>query len=151
MRVVSRGSTPGSYWYVFFLTMTVSFIRSRLMHNTGLGVQCVIAKSFSFIYGRNQPTLGLLGITMQDGSFYENATDGSEITIDVYGRGISIGERRWKFELDNLEIKMLQNKGLAEAYKKFGKNVFDCLCEGKEDASGSLGMETTHMDSSLEW
>ncbi|BCR90990.1 aconitase family protein [Aspergillus chevalieri] len=116
----------------------------------GLGVQCVIAKSFAFIYGRNQPTLGLLGITVQDESFYGSATDNTEITINVYGREITIGERKWKFELDNLEIKMLQNKGLAEAYKKFGKNVFNSLC-GDGHTEGSSGMEAESIDSSLEW
>lgn len=116
----------------------------------GLGVQCVIAKSFAFIYGRNQPTLGLLGITIQDESFYDSATDDIEITIDVYGREITIGERKWNFKLDKLEIKMLRNKGLAEAYKKFGKNVFDSLCEG-EHTGDSSGLEAKSIDSSLEW
>lgn len=114
----------------------------------GLGVKCVIAKSFAFIYGRNQPTLGLLGITIQDDSFYEKATDDAEITIDVYSREITIGDRMWKFELDNLEIKMLQNKGLAEAYKKFGKGVFDNLCE---DGHTELSGKAESIDSSLEW
>lgn len=116
----------------------------------GLGVQCVIAKSFAFIYGRNQPTLGLLGITIQDESFYESAMDNFEITIDVYGREIAIEERKWKFELDNLEIKMLQNKGLAEAYKRFGKGVFDSLCEVDARTEES-SVEAKSIDSSLEW
>lgn len=116
----------------------------------GLGVKCVIAKSFAFIYGRNQPTLGLLGITIQDDAFYESATDGTEIIIDVYSREITIGEQKWSFELDNLEIKMLQNKGLAEAYKKFGKGVFDSLCEVDARTGGS-SMEAKSIDPSLEW
>lgn len=115
----------------------------------GLGVQCVIAKSFAFIYGRNQPTLGLLGITIRDESFYESATDDAEIIIDVYSRELTIGKGRWNFELDNLEIKMLQNKGLAEAYKKFEKNVFDNLC-GDGHTEGP-GMEGKSIHSSLAW
>ena len=43
---------------------------------------------------------------------------------------------------------MLQNKGLAEAYKKFGENVFDNLCEG--DGDRAIEMEE-HVDRSLEW
>jgi 3-isopropylmalate dehydratase small subunit len=35
----------------------------------GAGVQCVIARSFAFIYARNQPNLGLLGIVMEDEEF----------------------------------------------------------------------------------
>ncbi|RJE19173.1 Aconitase family [Aspergillus sclerotialis] len=115
----------------------------------GIGVKCVIAKSFAFIYSRNQSTLGLLGITIRDPSFYETAAvDGTEITISVYKHEIIIGQRKWTFQLDNLEIMMLQNKGLAEAYKKFGKNVFDSLCEG----SGNTTMEVEEqVDHSLEW
>lgn len=35
------------------------------------GVHAVIAKSFSFIFGRNLLTLNLFGITLQDEEFYE--------------------------------------------------------------------------------
>lgn len=108
----------------------------------------MIAKSFAFIYGRNQPTLGLLGITIQDQSFYQAAVDGTEITINVNEREIIIGEQKWTFRLDNLEIKMLKNRGLAEAYKKFGKNVFDSLCEGNRD---EIITEEKYLDRSLEW
>lgn len=115
----------------------------------GIGVKCVIAKSFAFIYSRNQPTLGLLGITIRDPSFYEAAAvDGTEITISVHKREIISGRRKWAFELDNLEIMMLQNKGLAEAYKKFGKNVFDNLCKGNGDAAMKAEEQ---VDQSLEW
>ena len=109
----------------------------------------MIAKSFAFIYSRNQPTLGLLGITIRDPSFYEAAAvDGTEITISVHKREIISGRRKWAFELDNLEIMMLQNKGLAEAYKKFGKNVFDNLCKGNGDAAMKAEEQ---VDQSLEW
>ena len=33
----------------------------------GAGVQCVIARSYAFIYGRNQSNMGLLGIVINDG------------------------------------------------------------------------------------
>lgn len=49
----------------------------------GAGVQAVIARSFAFIYGRNQPSLGLLGIVMSDERFYEAAKEGEEIEIDL--------------------------------------------------------------------
>ncbi|KAI9933285.1 hypothetical protein MW887_007758 [Aspergillus wentii] len=117
----------------------------------GLGVQCVIAKSFAFIYGRNQPTLGLLGITMRDPSFYEAASDGADIKIDVHKREICIGQQKWRFDLDGLEIKMLQNKGLAEAYKRFGKNVYDSLCDEDTGPVKNVDVEPEHVDKSLEW
>ena len=43
----------------------------------GCDVKCVIAKSFAFIFGRNLPSLGLLGFTMpEDSGFWECAWGG---------------------------------------------------------------------------
>lgn len=145
-------SAPCTIAYIAVWTSSSVNVRLQgglIGNQTGIGVQCVVAKSFAFIYGRNQPTLGLLGITMRDPSFYQAAAvDGTEITVNVHGREIVIGEQKWAFQLDNLEIKMLQNKGLAEAYKKFGKNVFDSLCE--DDREGATS-EEKYLDRSLEW
>ncbi|KAK6835654.1 hypothetical protein RU639_002147 [Aspergillus parasiticus] len=44
----------------------------------GCGVKCVIAKSFAFIFQRNMPNLGLLGITMPEKSFHAAVEDGAE-------------------------------------------------------------------------
>jgi len=49
----------------------------------GCGVQAVIARSFAFIYSRNQANMALLGIVMDDDRFYELAKEGTQLIIDV--------------------------------------------------------------------
>ncbi|KAI9711056.1 MAG: hypothetical protein M1828_001983 [Chrysothrix sp. TS-e1954] len=99
----------------------------------GNNVKCVIARSFAFIYGRNQPNLGLLGITIQDDEFYELATEGAEIEIDVEGRVAKVGGKQFTFPLTDIEISLLGTKGIAAAYKMYGKAVFERLTGGDED------------------
>ncbi|KAI1325847.1 aconitase iron-sulfur domain-containing protein [Xylariaceae sp. FL0255] len=50
----------------------------------GAGVRCVIARSFAFIYGRNQPNLGLLGFEMNDSRFWDLIADGQDIRIATW-------------------------------------------------------------------
>jgi 3-isopropylmalate dehydratase small subunit len=88
----------------------------------------VIAKSFAFIYGRNQPNLGLLGITITDESFYDVAVDGADIRIDLEGRKITVGEREWPFNLSAMEIKLIETGGITGAFRAFGKKLFEVMC-----------------------
>jgi len=88
----------------------------------------VIAKSFAFIYGRNQPNLGLLGITITDESFYEAAVDGAEIRIDLEKRKISVGNGEWPFKLSAMELKLIETGGITGAFRKFGKRLFEVMC-----------------------
>ncbi|KAE8344407.1 hypothetical protein BDV24DRAFT_171875 [Aspergillus arachidicola] len=76
----------------------------------GCGVKCVIAKSFAFIFQRNMPNLGLLGITMPEKSFHTAVEDGAEIAIDFNDSIIYIDGR---------------------AFRKFGSNLFEAMTEGK--------------------
>ncbi|KAJ5964340.1 aconitase iron-sulfur domain-containing protein [Penicillium vulpinum] len=95
----------------------------------GLGVKCVIARSFSFIYGRNQPTIGLLGLTITDDDFYASTQTGVDIEINLPRRLVTVGGRSYSFVLDEMELALIQQRGLAAAYKKFGKAVFQSLCD----------------------
>lgn len=105
----------------------------------GAGVKCVIARSFSFIYARNQPNIGLLGITMSDEEFFTLAEDGASIAIDVDRQRISCGGKTFAFQLSDIERSLIEAGGLTEAFKKFGKSVFDVLCKPKprKAAAGS--------------
>jgi 3-isopropylmalate dehydratase small subunit len=94
----------------------------------GTGVQCVIAKSFAFIYGRNQPNLGLLGITITDESFYEAAVEEMDIEIDLAERKVKIGDNEWKFVLSQMEKELIQVGGITQAFAKFGKRLFEVMC-----------------------
>jgi 3-isopropylmalate dehydratase small subunit len=92
-----------------------------------VGIKCVIAKSFAFIYGRNQPNLGLLGITITDESFYEAAVDGADIDLDLKGRCVYIAGSEWPFELSDMEIALMEAGGITGAFQKFGKALFENL------------------------
>ncbi|KAL3429899.1 aconitase iron-sulfur domain-containing protein [Aspergillus tetrazonus] len=94
----------------------------------GLGVKCVIAKSFSFIYGRNQPTIGLLGIIITDERFYDTARTGVPIEINPSTRTVTVAGQSFPFVMDDMELALIRRNGLAAAYKAFGKGVFRSLC-----------------------
>ncbi|KAL9124745.1 MAG: hypothetical protein Q9217_005955 [Psora testacea] len=102
----------------------------------GLGVKCVIAPSFSFIYGRNQPTIALLGIIIEDDSFYKVAATGVDIKIDLSRRSMVVANKHsYSFTLDEMELALMRENGLAQAFLKHGKNVFGVL-SGVESYAG---------------
>ena len=118
----------------------------------GAGVQAVIAKSFAFIYGRNQPSLGLLGIIMSDEAFFEAAVEGEEISIDVPTRTIVVGgQKEFKFKMAEMEYRLTVNKGISESYKMYGKAIWEKLTESdtrvkiEDDAEGKVA------DKRMEW
>lgn len=94
----------------------------------------MIAKSFSFIYGRNQPTIALLGINITDDEFYTRAITGVEIEINIPRRAVILDHKEYSFVLDEMELRLIESRGLAAAYLKFGRTVFQSLCgEGKDE------------------
>ena len=119
----------------------------------GAGVQCVIAKSFAFIYGRNQPNLGLLGFVIKDEGFHEMARDGVGIEIDVDKRVVRLGVdvlggigeaagamrtgdgdkdcvTEWKFELSPIEEQLWRAGGMSKAFQRWGKKVLEVMTDG---------------------
>eukprot|EP00026_Physarum_polycephalum_P001534 Phypoly_transcript_01536.p1 GENE.Phypoly_transcript_01536~~Phypoly_transcript_01536.p1 ORF type:complete len:1000 (+),score=173.08 Phypoly_transcript_01536:90-3089(+) len=58
----------------------------------GSGVLAVIAKSYAFIYGRNQPNMSLLGFTITDDKFYELAQEGVSVKVDVPKRTVTVAD-----------------------------------------------------------
>lgn len=94
----------------------------------------MIAKSFSFIYGRNQPTIALLGINITDNDFYTKAVTGADIEVNIPRRAVILDDKEYLFVLDEMELRLIQSRGLAAAYLKFGRSVFQSLCgEGKDE------------------
>ncbi|EHK47694.1 hypothetical protein TRIATDRAFT_44417 [Trichoderma atroviride IMI 206040] len=100
----------------------------------GCDIKCVIAESFAFIYGRNQPSLGLLGFTMDDPAFYKAAADGEEISISLETNSLTIGDREFSFSLSAMERELVEAGGITPAFKKFGKQLFDMICGSTKDA-----------------
>lgn len=119
----------------------------------GAGVQCVIARSFAFIYSRNQPSLGLLGITIADEAFYDAARDGEAIEVDLDQNVAIVGGREFPFELSQMEKSLTSLGGVAPAFNKFGKKIFDALTSGSRGVTRSLkqGHGGTAGANSLNW
>ena len=103
--------------------LTLSFV--------GVGVKAVVARSFAFIYGRNQPSLGLLGITISDEGFFEAAREGQDVIIDILGRTTQVGGvggeggQIFPFRLSEMEYNLTVNNGMIESYRKFGKTIWE--------------------------
>ncbi|KAI1866711.1 uncharacterized protein JN550_007564 [Neoarthrinium moseri] len=104
----------------------------------GVGIKCVIAKSFAFIYSRNQPSLGLLGITIQDEAFYEAAQDGVDIGLDLVTNVARVNGEEFPFELSQMEKSLTSLGGVAPAFNKFGKQIFDALTSGQRGVKKSI-------------
>lgn len=104
----------------------------------GCGVKCVISRSFAFILGRNCPSLGLLAFTMDDETFFEAATDGRAIEVNVDGHIVRVevdkGEwRKWTFTLSEMEYQLTVNQGLTESFKRYGRAIFEGLLGSNDD------------------
>lgn len=97
----------------------------------GCGVKCVISRSFAFILGRNMPSLGLLGITMDDESFFAAATDGRAIQVDVPKRVLRVdidGQwKEWPFVLSDMEYQLTLNEGVTKSFQRYGKGIWEGL------------------------
>ena len=99
----------------------------------GAGVQCVIAKSFAFIYGRNHPNLGLLGIEMRDSKFWDQVVDGKQIRVDLVHSVVELnvndqGTWQWfPFELHMIQRRVLKCGGAEKAFHKHGKGLWQAL------------------------
>lgn len=91
----------------------------------------MIARSFAFIYGRNQPSLGLLGIAIDDDEFHQAAGEGAGITIDVPNRIVVVGGREFPFQLSGMEYNLTVNNGIASSYRRFGKGIWETFTTGK--------------------
>ena len=118
----------------------------------GAGIICVIAKSFAFIYGRNQPNLGLLGITITDESFHVAAVNGASIEINLDRFIVRIGETEWPFQLSLMEKELIQAGGLSNAFRKFGSKVFEAMCTPKRVESAEVLLDDSCGNTKgLEW
>jgi hypothetical protein len=117
------------------------------LNTLALGVKCVIAKSFSYIYGRSQPNLGIVGIVLTDQEFHNLAIDSAEVEVNLGRRLVSVAGKSFPFVMDDMEIRLIENKGLSEAYRRFGKSMFKTLTEGEQDAP----LEAETVGNELAW
>jgi len=90
----------------------------------GAGIKAVIAKSFAFIYQRNQPNMALLGVTVSDEEFYTLAQEGAEVTVNVRDRTVCVGGKTFPFGLSVMEERLIAMGGVTEMYNLYGKKLF---------------------------
>ena len=110
----------------------------------GCGIQAVIAKSFGFIYGRNGPNLGLLGIVVEDESFHERVKDGAAVEVDLRKGAVRLegeGGGEWPFEMSGMEKELIEIGGLTSAFRRFGKGLFDVLTTPKARRGGKAASD----------
>jgi homoaconitate hydratase len=88
------------------------------------GIQAVIARSYAFIYGRNQANNGLLGIRLDDDDFYDLAQEDVQVSLDIGKRMISCCGKLFPFELDSIEEALLRAGGLLSVYDRYGTSLF---------------------------
>jgi aconitate hydratase/homoaconitate hydratase len=96
----------------------------------GAGIQLVIAKSYGFIHKRNLVNEALPHLVLQDPAFYEVATEGCELEVDLATgrvREMSSG-REFQAETPTPIIQALQAEGgLVPATQRHGQAVFAAL------------------------
>ncbi|KAH8812090.1 3-isopropylmalate dehydratase [Xylogone sp. PMI_703] len=116
------------------------------------GIEAVIAKSYAFIYRRNQANNGLLGIKLEDEEFYKLAQEGAEITINVKEREITCGGKVFPFRLDQIEEELLSSGGLLQVYDKFGTQLFKKLQEASSKISKKIPIPSSSSGTKpLDW
>jgi len=96
----------------------------------GVGIQVIIAKSYAFIHKRNLVNEALPFLTIQDPAFYELATEGTELEVDL-GTGVVLhvaSGRTFQAEGVTPMVRALQAEGgLVPAVQHHGANVFSML------------------------
>jgi aconitate hydratase/homoaconitate hydratase len=96
----------------------------------GIGIQAVIAKSFAFIHKRNLVNEALPYLVIRDGAFYDLATEGAELAVDLASgvvRDVASG-REFHAQTPTPMIQALTAEGgLVQAIQTHGKDVFAAL------------------------
>ena len=76
--------------------------------------------------------MGLLGITIGDNEFFELAEQGVDIAVNVASSKVSCGGKDFAYQLSDMEKQLIAAGGITEAFKKYGKKLFDVMCDGKK-------------------
>jgi homoaconitate hydratase len=96
----------------------------------GIGIQAVIAKSFAFIHKRNLVNEALPYLVIRDEAFYDLATEGAELDVDLASgvvRHVESG-RDFQAQTPTPMIQALTAEGgLVQAIQTYGKDVFAAL------------------------
>lgn len=89
---------------------------------------------------------------MSDDAFFDAATEGERISIDVPTRTIVVCDGKvFKFKMAEMEYRLTVNKGIAESYRMYGKAIWEQLTES--DVKVKVGDDTEErvVDKRMEW
>ncbi|KAI8891330.1 3-isopropylmalate dehydratase [Backusella circina FSU 941] len=90
----------------------------------GCGIKAVIAKSYAYIYGRNQANFALFGIIVSDDRFYDLAQEDSTVEIQIKERKVIVHNQSFPFKLDVVEERIQAMGGIEKRWKTHGKDIF---------------------------
>jgi Fe-S-cluster formation regulator IscX/YfhJ len=96
------------------------------------------------------PSLGLLGITIEDESFFQLADDGVTISIDLDSRIIDVDGKTFRFKLSQMQSEIFQFGGIASAFGVFGNKLLEAITPAKLPP-GSKQEEAEQPDKPLQW
>ena len=91
---------------------------------------------------------------LDNDDFHTLATDGAEIKIDVPSRQVRVAGTTFSFKFDDMELALIGNGGMAPAFGRFGKDVFEQLSASPGRAgSGALDRDQNEGGASreLQW
>lgn len=100
----------------------------------GSGVQMIIARSFAFIYERNQLNMGLFNARISDDDFYQHANEGVVLSVDKAARTLRIAgvDKIWKYEHSAIEAELLGAGGVLSLYHLYGNSLFRELTRSRQ-------------------
>jgi aconitate hydratase/homoaconitate hydratase len=96
----------------------------------GIGIQAVIARSFAFIHKRNLVNEALPYLVIRDEAFYDLATEGAELEVDLASGVVreAASGREFQAQTPTPMIQALTAEGgLVPAIQAHGKDVFAAL------------------------
>jgi hypothetical protein len=88
---------------------------------------------------------------MSDEAFFFAATENSEIEIDVPERKIRVAGMEFGFSLTEMEHKLTVNRGMNEAYKRFGGAIWEKMTEKEGEGRIVEVVEMGSVDDGLSW
>ena len=77
----------------------------------GAGIEAIVAKSYAFIHKRNLVNEAVPFLLVKDPAFYEAATEGADIEIDLARGILRIGDAEFKAETPSRIIQALAGEG----------------------------------------
>ncbi|KIV94048.1 hypothetical protein PV10_05205 [Exophiala mesophila] len=92
----------------------------------GAGVKMIVAKSFAFIYERNQLNMGVFNARISEDDFYQNAVEGAELSVDKTAKTLRVKgvDKYWKYEHSPIETQLLEAGGVLSLYHLYGNSLF---------------------------